>query len=111
VKSIKNRKSKIDMEISREKKDKILRNAEILMLKTELLIKTCDGWLSPEEGLKNVEERIRERKKAEKREKKNRILTGFSKWTGLSGLRKFCKPSGTKDTVENSNQKSSNINH
>ena len=51
------------MEISQTKKEKILRNAEILMLKTELLIETCEGWLPAEEGNKNMERNIRERKK------------------------------------------------
>ena len=51
------------MEISQTKKDKLLRNAEILMLKTELLIESCDGWLPAEEGNKNMERRIRERGK------------------------------------------------
>jgi Flp pilus assembly protein TadB len=65
------------MEISQEKKEKIMRTAEILMLKTELLIQTCDGWLTPEEGLKNMAKSIRERDKAER---KTRLLAKFSKW-------------------------------
>ena len=54
------------MEISQEKKETILRNAEILMLKTQLLIESCDGWLPAEEGNKNMERKIRERKKNER---------------------------------------------
>jgi hypothetical protein len=57
------------MEISQTKKDQLLRNAEILMLKTELLLETCDGWLSAEEGNKNMEKRIMERKKNEGKKK------------------------------------------
>jgi len=51
------------MELSQAKKEKILRNAEILLLKTQLLIETCDGWLPAEEGNKNMERKILERKK------------------------------------------------
>ena len=53
------------MEISQEKKEKLLRNAEILRLKTELLIESCSNWLPAEEGNLNMEKRIRERKKRE----------------------------------------------
>ena len=56
--------------------DKVLRHAEILLLKTELLIETCDGWLSPEEGLKNVAKRISEREKT-------KILARLARWTRL----------------------------
>jgi hypothetical protein len=52
------------------------------MWKTELLIQTCDGWLSPEEGLKNVAKRIEERDRAERKEKWRKILAR------LPGLRK-----------------------
>jgi len=51
------------MEISQTKWETIRRNAEILMLKTELLIETCEGWLPEEEGYKNMERSIRERGK------------------------------------------------
>ena len=51
------------MEISETKREKLRRNAEILQLKTELLIESCTGWLSAEEGNKNMEKRILERKK------------------------------------------------
>jgi len=57
VKNLKN------MEISQEKKEKILRNAEILKWKTQLLMETCDGWLPAEEGNRNMEKRIREKGK------------------------------------------------
>ena len=57
------------MKISQKKKDEFLRNAEILMLKTELLIETCDGWLPAEEGYKNMEKSISEREKNRKKGK------------------------------------------
>lgn len=57
------------MEAAQTKKNEILHNAEILMWKSELLIQSCDNWLSPEEGLKNVEKRIEERNKVERTEK------------------------------------------
>jgi hypothetical protein len=66
-----------EMEISHAKRNEILRNVEILLLKTELLIETCDNWLTPDEGLKNVAKSIRERDKAER---KTRILARFSRW-------------------------------
>ena len=51
------------MEISQEKKEKILRNAEILQWKTLLLIEACDGWLTAEEGNRNMEKRFMENRK------------------------------------------------
>jgi len=51
------------MEISQEKKEIILRNAEILQWKTLLLIEACDGWLPAEEGNRNMEKRILEKRK------------------------------------------------
>ena len=54
------------MEISKDKKEQILRNAEILQWKTQLLIEACEGWLTAEEGNRNMEERIRERNKRDK---------------------------------------------
>ena len=51
------------MELSQEKKEQIVRNAEILQWKTQLLIEACDGWLSAEEGNRNMEKRIRENRK------------------------------------------------
>ena len=78
------------MEISQVKRDEILRNAEILMLKTECLIQTCDGWLSPEEGLKNVAQYIMERDKAKR---KNMRLARWARLTKiltrLTGLPKI----------------------
>jgi len=51
------------MEISQEQKEQILRNAEILQWKTQLLLEACEGWLTAEEGNRNMEKRIRERRK------------------------------------------------
>ena len=59
------------MEISQEKKEQLLRNAEILQWKTQLLLETCEGWLSAEEGNRNMEKRIREKWKMQKQELKN----------------------------------------
>ena len=43
-----------------EKKKKILYHAQRTMYFNDLLIKQCDSWLSEEEGLQNIEKRIRE---------------------------------------------------
>ena len=51
------------MEISKVKKEEILLNAEILLWKTQLLIEACDSWLPAEEGNRNMEKRIQEKKK------------------------------------------------
>jgi hypothetical protein len=65
LKSIKNQKSKIDMEISEEKKKEILLRAEWLMYYNELLIKQCDSWLSAEEGNANMMKEYMKRYKSE----------------------------------------------
>jgi hypothetical protein len=71
------------MEISPEKKEKLLHSAEMLLWKTELLIETCDNWLSPEEGLKNVEKRMEERDRAERKEKWTKILARLPRLRNL----------------------------
>jgi hypothetical protein len=53
------------MEDSQNKRDKILSRAEKLLQYNNLLIEQCDSWLSAEEGLKNMEKRIREKKSSE----------------------------------------------
>ena len=53
------------MEISQEKKEQILHNAEILQWKTQWLLETCEGWLTAEEGNRNIERRIMERRRKE----------------------------------------------
>jgi hypothetical protein len=65
------------METGQKKKDILRHRAEMLLWKTEWLIETCDGWLSPEEGLKNVENRIRQRNR---NVRKTRFLAA---WTRL----------------------------
>jgi hypothetical protein len=72
------------MEISQAKREIILRNAEILLGKTELLIETCNGWLSPEEGLENVAKRISDRDKAKR---KNGFLARIAGVVRLQGIR------------------------
>jgi len=62
------------MEISQDKKEQILRNAEILQWKTQLLIEACEGWLTAEEGNRNMEKRIREKKKKEMEKKQENII-------------------------------------
>ena len=47
-----------------EKKKQVLYHAQRTMYFNDLLIKQCDSWLSEEEGLRNVERRIRERNKS-----------------------------------------------
>jgi hypothetical protein len=60
-----NQKSKV-MEIKKEKKDEILFRTEKLLYYNELVIKQCDTWLSAEEGNRNIERAIRERRKKER---------------------------------------------
>jgi len=51
------------MNIEKNIKKDIIERAEILLHYNNLLIKQCDSWLSAEEGVKNMERRISERKK------------------------------------------------
>ena len=44
-------------------KEEILKQAEKLLYYNDLLIEQCDGWLSAEEGNRNMEKRIAERRK------------------------------------------------
>jgi hypothetical protein len=50
------------------RQEQIRMSAEKLLYYNNLLIQQCDGWLSAEEGLKNVEKRIKQRKENEKAE-------------------------------------------
>jgi len=43
-------------------KDDLLKRAENLLYYNNLLIEQCDSWLSAEEGNRNMEKRIREKK-------------------------------------------------
>ena len=48
--------------------------AQLLLHYNNLLAEQCDSWLSEEEGMKNMEQRIREREQALRAGKKrNRI--------------------------------------
>ena len=59
-----------------KKKKKILFHAKKLLHYNNLLIKQCNTWLSEEEGMKNMEKRI---KKKEKAKKKARFFGFFGK--------------------------------
>jgi hypothetical protein len=54
------------MEIKKDKKEEILFRAEKMLYYNDLLIKQCDSWLSAEEGNRNMEKRIMERRKKER---------------------------------------------
>jgi hypothetical protein len=54
------------MDTKKMTKEKILHLAEQTKHYTELFIKQCDSWLSEEEGIRNMEKRIRERREKEK---------------------------------------------
>jgi len=60
-----NSKQKNSMEKSSITKEELLRNARILQWKTEILIEACTGWLSAEEGNRNMEKQIIERRRRE----------------------------------------------
>ena len=47
----------------RNKTDEMLLRAQSVMFYNSLLIEQCSKWLSAEEGNKNMEKRIRKRKK------------------------------------------------
>jgi len=51
------------MNIEKNIKKDIIERAERLLYYNNLLIKQSDSWLSEEEGVKNMERRISERKK------------------------------------------------
>ena len=55
-------------------RDEILKQAEKLLHYNNLLIEQCNSWLSTEEGNRNMEKRIAERRKKEK-ENNSRIDT------------------------------------
>ena len=54
------------MDTEKKRKKDILFKAEKLLYYNNLLIEQCDSWLSAEEGNKNIEKRILERKKKER---------------------------------------------
>ena len=51
------------MDDQETKKEDILYTTEHALFYTDLLIKQCDSWLSEEEGIRNMEKRMREKKK------------------------------------------------
>jgi hypothetical protein len=54
------------MEPIKNIKDDILKRAEKLLHYNNLLIEQCDSWLSEDEGNRNMEMQIEERKKVKK---------------------------------------------
>jgi len=59
------------MNIEKNIQEDILNRAERLWHYNNLLIKQCDSWLSEEEGNRNMEMKIAERRKKEKKLIKN----------------------------------------
>ena len=57
-----NQKSK-PMDNEKNIREEILHRAEMLLHYNNLLIEECNGWLSAEEGNRNMEKQIQERKK------------------------------------------------
>ena len=53
----------MDIKEREDMRDEILKQAEKLLYFNELLIEQCDSWLSAEEGNRNMEKRIAERRK------------------------------------------------
>jgi len=51
------------MDTEKNINDDILFSAEKLLYNSNLLIKQCENWLSEEEGNRNMEKRIEERRK------------------------------------------------
>ena len=51
------------MDIEKNIKEDILRRAENLLHYNNLLIEQCDKWLSEEEGVRNMEKQIVEKRK------------------------------------------------
>ena len=70
------------MEPRKYTRQQILNMAEHAQHYSDLLIKQCDRWLSAEEGMRNAEQQVRERKEKEiakaKAEKKK--TTKFFGW-------------------------------
>ena len=53
------------MEPQKYTRQQILNMAEHAQHYSDLLIKQCDRWLSEEEGMRNAEQQVRERKEKE----------------------------------------------
>ncbi|MDR1784020.1 MAG: hypothetical protein LBR13_07165 [Dysgonamonadaceae bacterium] len=57
-----------------EEKETIIALAQHALHYTELLIAQCDGWLSEEEGMKNMEKRLSELQKCRKKHAKKKYI-------------------------------------
>lgn len=55
-------------------KSEILYRAEKTMFYNDLLVNQCDGWLSEDEGMKNMKKKIRKKEKREKKKKFQKII-------------------------------------
>jgi len=62
-----------------EKMNELLYHTYRCLYFNDLIIKQSDTWLSEEEGMKNMERRIREREKAKKQEQQARRKTLIKK--------------------------------
>ena len=56
-------KKKLRMNTAKIIEDDIIKRAEILLYYNNLLIEQCDSWLPAEEGNRNMEKRIREKRR------------------------------------------------
>jgi hypothetical protein len=62
----------MELQIDKGNKDEILLHAQKVLHYSDLVIQQCDSWLSAEEANENLMKSIMERNK------KTKILTGFS---------------------------------
>ena len=62
-----------DSIIDEKKKNEILYQTEQVLHYNNLLIKQCDGWLSPEEGNANLMKIFIERGNADSQKKQNKL--------------------------------------
>jgi len=51
------------MSVHKDLKEEVIARAEKVLYYNNLLIEQCDGWLSEEEGNRNMEKQIEERRK------------------------------------------------
>jgi hypothetical protein len=65
----------MELQIDKGNKEEMLLHAQKVLHYSDLVIKQCDSWLSAEEGNENLMKSIMERNK------KTKILKGFSRWT------------------------------
>ena len=69
--------------INENTKQELRREAKILAYKWDRLSQTCDNWLSEEEGMKNVHLRWVAQEKAQRREKRKRVMNSIFKFVGI----------------------------